>query len=751
MKKFIQYIAAAVVFLPLFYACEDTEGVLEELGLPKTEFVVSNTAGILSVEYLANSRGSVTVVSDSPWVRMETSTFEADGTLKISYEDNAGFPRMAEIRLALDRNPEYSATLVIKQEGYEEPYFTLPKSAIAIMNGSGLNVSADINTNVPAEDITIKTRILDGDEDWISDVVLNESSVDITLTSDNLNERKRAAAISFSYDSGWGETVTTDLRITQAGSDNSFGTPVSFSQLRSKASVEGTLLHDEVLEAYVISDKASGNVNENTQLSSKSIDYTVCRRSAYIQDSDGSYGFLVLMNSEEENVFEMDTKVLLSLSEVTVRRLDNPERYILENVTDRNVIRIEDAKGQIVPKVKTIKELVPEDIYTRVTLTEVEWPIRKGSLTPCYEFMTNACNNDSATKCATLLRGKDGGSMYILTNTTCPYRRDGSRMGYGSGNITGVIVHEKHRPFVDYDGASESEHGYIGDFQIRHMAKSDIDLADDFNDGFSEMICEFRYVQPYQHYYLSATYGKGLMSHTGPDSSNYNDYDFLGLTYYDFSYLGPIGNNDSYAFGNNRGNVNGFGIILEDGTDYGNTADWQVLANTDGRGRTNRLQDGNLAWGSVKWWDYTFDRPYFWLVEFSTKGVQTDQLSMQIQMLNQCQNGYSPRFWKAEWSLSADTTDDGSWQQIGDVFTVPDVIPDSFDPATWMSAAFKPMNFELPLELLDQETVYIRIGPSENKASDRYGYANAIIGGNSSSRDNYSGGTMNYFAIRYNK
>lgn len=739
MKKILIYF----IFLGLFVSCEDTSGVLEELGLPVKEYIVSETAEIISVEYYANSKGSAVVLTDSPWIRMESSEFNSDGVLRIACEDNDGFPRMAKIQLSLERNPSYNVVLVIKQKGSKEPYLTLSKSAVAVLNGVS-QVSANLQTNIPQEDITIKTRILDGDENWISSVSFAEESVMVDLSSDNTGAGKRAAAITFSYDNGWGENKAVDLRITQAGKNNDFGSVLTFEDIRSKATLEGTLLLEGVLEAYVTSDKASGNVHENTQLSAKSIDYTVCLRSAYVQTLDGSYGFLVLMNSEEDNILEHDTKVLLDMSEVTAKRYNNPERYVLENLTDLSVISVETT--QIPAKTKHINELVPEDIYTRVTLTDVEWPVRKGSLSPGYEFMTNACNNDSATKYATLLRGQDGGSMYIYTNTTCPYRRDGSRMGYGSGSITGVIVHEKHRPFVDYDGPSEAEHGYIGDYQIRHMAKSDIQFADDFKDGFSEMICEFRYVEPYQHYYLKATYGDALMSHTGPNSSSYNDYDFRGLTYYDFSYLGPVGNNANYAFGNNRGNVNGFGIILEDGTDYGNTSAWSVLANTDGRGRTNRLDEGNLAWGAVKWWDDVLNVPYYWLVEFSTMGISTDVLSMQVQMLNQCQNGYSPRYWKAEWALTDDVSDNSSWTQIGEEFTVPDVIPDNFDPATWMSSAFKPMDFILPLEMLDKDKVYVRIGPSRNVASDRYGYANAKI-----AKDNYSGGTMNYFAIRYNK
>jgi hypothetical protein len=56
------------------------------------------------------------------------------------------------------------------------------------------------------------------------------------------------------------------------------------------------------------------------------------------------------------------------------------------------------------------------------------------------------------------------------------------------------------------------------------------------------------------------------------------------------------------------------------------------------------------------------------------------------------------------------------------------------------------MDIPLPSEMLGHDEVFIRIGPANNKASDRYGYDNATI-----ENSNYCGGTMNYLAIRYNK
>ena len=748
--KYLSIFAAACLLL---LSCEDTSGVLEELGLPEREFTLSKESGMLSVDIYANYPGKVTLLNEAQWLSVKTQTFSSDGMLMFAFEENEGFPRIAKLKVSLDRNPDYAYDLIIRQEGAVKPSFVLPQSAFSLVNDGQNHKVFDVETNIPLKDISVSAlKFPEGTAEWVSNVTLTENGVELDVVG-NTDPQKRLAVVSFSYNDGWDNIVTTDLHLVQAGSDNNLGPDMTFAQLRQMATTEGTAIPEGILTAHVISDVASGNVHENTQVASKKIDYTVCRRSAYIQDLDGSSGLLLIMKTEADNFLANDTKVTLDLTGAVIRKYEKPERYVVEGLTEYAVMEVVDAAGQVVTKSRNITELSDEDIYTRVKLTDVEWPVRKGSLTPCYEFMTNASNNASANKFATLLRGKDGGSMYIYTNTTCPYRRDGSRIGYGQGNVTGVIVHEKHPPFEYADG-----NGYIGDYQIRHMSRSDLDFADSFSDSFSEMICEFRYALPSgDSRSLKATYGEGSMVHTGPYHTAYEEdldgdkikdfsYGFRGITYYDFSYLGPIGSDSTYPFGLNTGTKNGFGIILEDGTDYGVEGDVKIVANPEGYGRSYRKHEGNLSWGAVHWWNYNFNRPYYWLVKFSTKDIVTDHLSLQLSMLNQAQNGLSPRYWKVEWSLSDITEEDEGWEQIGEVFTVPDVIPDSFDPAVWMSSSFKPMDFTLPSEMLGHDQVAIRIGPADTKASDRYGYDNSKV-----ENYNYCGGTVNYLAIRYNK
>ena len=140
-------------------------------------------------------------------------------------------------------------------------------------------------------------------------------------------------------------------------------------------------------------------------------------------------------------------------------------------------------------------------------------------------------------------------------------------------------------------------------------------------------------------------------------------------------------------------------------------------------------------------------------MKVSTQGISTDQLSMQINVMNSQQSWFTPRFWIAEWSEteSQDPEYDTEWKPIGE-YTVPDV-------SVWANTlysslvAYKCINFELPLEMLGKENVYIRLRPTSDICSDGADYANARLqdctAGTSLHASHAS--SISYIAIRYNK
>ena len=154
------------------------------------------------------------------------------------------------------------------------------------------------------------------------------------------------------------------------------------------------------------------------------------------------------------------------------------------------IASVSGSASAIPQKQKYYDELTDQDIYTWVTLLDCELPVRKGSLTPINEGYARNTGANRETKYPMLVRDRKGSSFYMLTNTTCKYRRDGQMLPYGSGIISGVVVHETHDRFVWYgvQGA-----GDIGRYQIRHLTREDIALEKDFSNSFSALLTEYRY------------------------------------------------------------------------------------------------------------------------------------------------------------------------------------------------------------------------------------------------------------------
>ena len=286
--------------------------------------------------------------------------------------------------------------------------------------------------------------------------------------------------------------------------------------------------------------------------------------------------------------------------------VETPDRYELRNVTKAMVIsRIAGSASDVPVKEKWMSQLTDDDIYTYVTLKDVEFPVRKGAITPINEGYAIGTGASRISKYPLLVRDINGDDMYMLTNTNCAYRSDGTRLPYGSGKISGVIVHERFSRFEWRDGADPAEMdddptlGFIGRYQIRHQTKGDIwdNMQNSVEDSFSALLTEYRYWNPdKENKVQKPTYGtNGYLTHTyqekytGSASKEYLQATFQqhmwgGGTY---EYLGPVGNNASYIFGANFGNKNGIGVVIDPAKES-----WNPLMDD----LVSRNPDGTLEW-----------------------------------------------------------------------------------------------------------------------------------------------------------
>ena len=760
-SEIIRFFGAVVLgsVMVLTWSCREELRVYEAdaIGAMQSDYEVPAVAGYQEVKFYANRKGTISFLSGEDWASVDKTSFETSGSFNVDFLDNDEYPRMAEILLSLDDYP-WRDTVRIKQHGKLSSDYLLPSTNITL---SGKAISADevvaevpVDTELRDEFFMFQVVYTSEQQDWVSEVKAQDGKI-VIVAQPNVDELKvRTATVVISCDSGWGEIISKDLFITQANAKDEYGKKITIPVLKTLASEDGEDIIDDIfIEGHIVGDVSSLNLADNPQVTSTTIDYTACRKAAYLQAVDGSAGVMIETLTPEDNIFKDTSYVQIRLKGTKVYRYSEPDRLVLEGVKSTMVLkndRLE--KSAVAEKRKKIGELTDDDVYTRVILTDVELPVRKGGLTPVHEGYTRYSKNHRVSKFPVLVRCVDGESMYMYTNMTCPYRRDGRRHGDGSGTIEGIIVHELYRSFEDGDSIFDELCGNIGRYQIRHTAFEDIRLEASIDNSFSGLIAEWRYMTTADaDGYMPASAGNGRMTHTCPTKVYSN-----GLTMYkavnDWSYLGPCAPTDgdqatvlkeanqsgrTYTTDDLTDNLNGLGIILPDGTDYSAR---DTTMNEDGKGGG---QGRGYGWAADYWWDNKADKPYGWVIEFSTKDIATDVLSTQISMLNLSQTALTPIEWVMEYSLTGADTDWHSWE--GSEFSVPDLVLYAVTLPS-QCAGYKGMDFRLPDALKDQEKVFLKVRPRSKRASSTTEFGTDLWVYKDGRRC-----AMNYWAVRYNK
>jgi hypothetical protein len=802
MKRDISKICSALVFGLAAISCsldETADIKLVELGTPLENNIcfVEAAGGEYDVEVLSNGAYHVEF-TENDWLTLSALQGNGDGRIKLTATPNKEFKRMTSFVLCSDVDTRRD-TVYVKQKGGIEASLSMDNTSL-VLPGAGGQSTAAIRTNIPFSYLESSVAYNEFDNvDWLDLSKLSISgegasqTISISSAPNTDPVSIRSASLYLSFVDGWGDKVALEILLMQKNSNEGLGVLKSFAEIRALYPNGGEVEEDYILEGVVVSNTEGGNAGENEQISASAIDYSGSQRTVYFQSLDGNYGFSLLTETQEDNIFKQFNKVQILLKGTEIYLFDQPVKYYQIKGIRKNMVASNEraSDNEIVVKEKHFKDITDEDIFTYVRLKDVEFPVRKGSICPINEGYSTAGKSDRISKFPLLVRDINGDSFYMYTNTVCTYRNDGTRVPQGSGRIAGVIVHERFSRFEWKDGMdlldmeNDPELGNIGKYQIRHQTKGDIydNMAMDFKDNFSELLVEYRYWNPdVEKGVQKPTYGdNGWFTHTyqqkytGTESKDYTEEQYRQHMSAEvcFSYLGPIGLAGS-MFGSNTGNLNGLGIVLDSSKDrynpemsewvgeHNGTMQWLApstsmadaeiplrVANAgNGAGKGWCSSDCYCAFRSLKWWDFDSNRGYAWMLNFSTKGI-AKKLSMQISVLNSSQKFYSPRYWRAEWSEvdSMDPTMDAQWHTI-DEYTVPDI-------SQWTGTLFssvvgyKAINFDLPEELLGKENVYIRLMPISVMCSSGGDYTDATIT-NDEEGDKHAS-SIDYIAIRYNK
>ena len=750
---------AIIASAALLASCEIDEGdkvYTPELGAVDEDniFTVNYQGGNQVIDVYASQPYTVEVIKGKDWIRLGTEesdlrhltlALDGDGSFIAAYHRNEGTRRMGIITLSAENRID---SVFIKQTGRTDSNLEVANRSM-LVDYQGGQCSTLLKSSVAFEDLKIDIDYgAEATSNWISNIecVNNTLNFDVDPNPNAMSVRK--ATIHFSYTDDWNETISTEIVVTQDKEVSITENILSFAEMRQKG--ERDIVDDVCIEGYVVSDPAYGNAGPNTPITSMRIDYTGTKRIIYLESLDGRYGFMVEFKSEKDNVLKRYDKVRFNLNgcyfgkEGSSNIADkDPIRYYINEVTAENILSAESGSESTIPhKEKYFNELTDDDVYTYVTLKDCEFPIKKGPLTPLNEGYTGGgvgtiFTANRISQYPLLVRDSHGNAFYTVTNTTCTYRRTGSKLPYGSGNLSGVIVHEPCDR-LEWDSAKQAQmvaEGYsldqiynlgnIGRYQIRHQSQSDIAMAAAVTASKTNIICEFAYfnqdrtdcavnVDPYYKMYYpqynsSAT---ATLSHSsGGTVSKSAAWYFLG----DSKNTQPVGSGVVDA---NGVKVDSYQISSEENSSSGSRG---VIAASYG-----------CAWAASKW--INGSSYHYWVAEFSTAAHQGSNLSVQFAVCNTAIG--APRYWNVEYS-----TDKSKWTKAGE-FTIPDVAQWSYT-AYWQLCGFKHVNMELPDSLLGQDKVYVRLIPNSNLAGETMSYDGGMAADKSSA--------MAYFSVRYTK
>lgn len=449
-------------------------------------------------------------------------------------------------------------------------------------------------------------------DSWIGDMVVQEDGLAFS-TQENTTGAPRSATLTVSYTSPDGLGVSGSFVVNQ-----SVGKFISFSELRTR--VPGRLRGNEFLEGFIVSDPGSPNVCSSPQTGQYAFDRSENYRTAYLESTDGSLGVCIKFTDEEQNVIPRWSKVHLRLDGVTLVRESAPMRFTIQDVTSSmfTVLEGEGGKDAVPVRQLSISQLSDTDIYTYVSLQEVEILCKDGAFTNATEGYSmrddlNPLGRDGDPRwdvAPLLCSDSSGDGIFMLTNAAAPWRRTGwdiawnSCVPQGAGTLNGILVSDEVAPV---------RWGNLGKYQIRPMTLEEIDLN---GPTFSNTICEWNWNSFEEK--LTPDEGQGTFSKYDAATRFVQDYNNPYLPTED----SPNGNSTE----NLKGLVQGAAICLtqnwwDDVLGQGKFFD--VSFSTVGISGTNLIF--GIVWGHGLGSSSSIKAPSHWNVLYSTDGGTTFQ------------------------------------------------------------------------------------------------------------------------------
>lgn len=734
------FILAAIT---LAAGCTRMEDQVElyEIGCPGGDVALTYGAGSIDVEVLSNGDYSATLPDGTEWIRFSSGNLAAegngDGSLSLSYDINRSIPRSVVMSLIRGTN---TAHITITQEGLLEGGLALMEKGISVPPVGG-EARVRANTVLNPSDIECSVSYQERETGWISHIRLVGGFLTMNVSPNLSSSDIRHAVINVK-----GPACEASLMITQLPSGVETEV-LTIPDLKAMLDSDGKLVPDKhyLLEGQVINCHEFGNGAENRNVSADTPDRAWKYRVAYLQDESGVSGIKVTFKDNCTGILGEGDIAQIDLFGLNVLRAEGS--YSIDGAPLKAIISSV-AGPEVSPRTVPLENITAADLYTLVSIPNVEIPIRKGPYIPLDLRYMNL-----VTGCPVILRDPNGNSIPMMINVDCTFSRDGSATPRGSGSVSGVLVRE-YCDNYEWDTAAEEQlkkDGVLGDYitgigpigpwQIRPLRKRDIAIGED--NPLTETLYEWAYcdslgvnlVQTYDP--ATRTLYPTVPSVANPstlDAQFYcigadgNRVDFKLCN--DFTHLGP------YEYGGVITDVNSGNGIRDF---YGRSANWNIWGSTSSIGVIYSGDDWTNSNGS-SWQVSGWSQKQYWCAEFPTSELSAANAPLSVSFGTMgCINGLgAPRRWAVEWSLDGE-----GWSRAAN-YSVPD-FPQTGSKKVWQLPGSKYVSVNLPDDVIGKDRVLVRLIPISNAS----GSSTAYEGSKSISSSRYN--AINYFVIKYKK
>ncbi len=597
----------------LRYSVDDMEASVtyyDENGLPNEPVPVVTRAGEEEGEEGVDEPQALPV---APWISNVSITHT--GVRFEVAENNTGFARWADLTVFIENvEGDIVKSVLTVTQGNADPVFRLESEAETYEGyGQQCIVPALTNNIVPYSDQVEYEVVYDvpvGEEgEWLLKPAITDEGLAFSLTK-NEGSALRTATVRMNFTDALGTSVSSQCKITQ----KPYPAAVDFATVRTLTPGEITIA--QYIEGYVVSEPNSKNIVSSPQTKQFFFDRTENDRTVYIESLDGQYGFCLKFATAEDNTLARFSKVRLAIAGTTLEKKADPECYTISGLTAANILETSIPDEFKIPvKTKSIAELTDADIYTLVSVTDLEIMCKDGAYTNCtdgYSFKdaVNPIGTSSAPRwdvAPLMCYDRSGNTIYMLTNAAAPWRRYSSGrdlefysvVAQGSGTFRGIVVADDVAPI---------RYGDLGRYQLRAMTKEDIALN---GEPFMKTIVEW----------------------------NWNDRKI--------DLVPEIG----------TGEINKYGAAQAAASDFNN-----VVCSGKG-GHASSEQKGLVVNGGImftqQWWDFNADKGKYFDISFSTQGINGSNMIFGIvwghgSMSNTTLSG--PAHWNLLYSIDGGVT-----------------------------------------------------------------------------------------------